>query len=150
MAARWLLTELVPQLPALVRHAGALLPPQREPRVGHELLCDERQHPGAVGVSHPQHLPHLKHTAKPRGGAGQLLSADFDRRPLRVDVLLLSRWQKHSHWLLGITFSQLILYMNEKPLILEHKKAEEEAATLLPPSFNKCLAQSVSASGSTK
>lgn len=74
VAARWLLTELVPQLPTLVRHAGALLPPQREPRVGHELLRDERQHPGAVGVSHPQHLPHLKHTAKPRGGAGQLLS----------------------------------------------------------------------------
>lgn len=55
-----LLTEFIPQLPTLVRHAGALLPPQRESRVGHELLRDERQHSGAVGVSHPQHLPHLE------------------------------------------------------------------------------------------
>lgn len=54
------LTELVPQLPTLVRHPGALLPPQREAGVGHELLRDERQHAGAVGVSHPQHLPHLE------------------------------------------------------------------------------------------
>lgn len=53
------LTQLVPELPALVGHARALLSPQREAGVGHELLRDERQHPCPIGVPHAQHLPHL-------------------------------------------------------------------------------------------
>lgn len=35
------LTQLVPELSVLVGHGGALLSPQRQPRVGHELLCDQ-------------------------------------------------------------------------------------------------------------
>lgn len=35
------LTQLVPELSVLVGHGGALLSPQRQPRVGHELFCDQ-------------------------------------------------------------------------------------------------------------
>lgn len=58
------LTQLIPELPVLVGHGGALLSPQRQPRVRHELLCDQRQHPRSVGVTHLQHLPHLEEHTK--------------------------------------------------------------------------------------
>lgn len=35
------LTQLIPELSVLVGHGGALLSPQRQPGVGHELLRDQ-------------------------------------------------------------------------------------------------------------
>lgn len=71
------LTQLVPELPALVRHARALLAPEREPRVGHELLRDQSQHPGPVRIPHPQHLADLRQGKrggeKPLSPMGSLL-----------------------------------------------------------------------------
>ena len=64
------LTQLVPQLAALVRHAGALLPPQGQARVLQELLSHEDQHARRIGVTHPQHLSHLcQDLVVRRGGA---------------------------------------------------------------------------------
>lgn len=37
----FVLTQLVPELSVLVGHGGALLSPQCQPRVGHELFCDQ-------------------------------------------------------------------------------------------------------------
>ena len=44
-------TELIPELSALVGHGRALRLPEEEPRVGEELVRDERQHSGAVRIS---------------------------------------------------------------------------------------------------
>lgn len=53
------LTEFVPELAVFICHGGALLPPQRQPRVGHKLLCDQRQHTSPIRITHFQHLSHL-------------------------------------------------------------------------------------------
>lgn len=58
------LTQLIPQLAALVRHASALLPPQGQARILQELLSHEDQHACAIGVPHSQHLPHLRQTKR--------------------------------------------------------------------------------------
>lgn len=66
------LTQLVPQLPALVCHAGALLPPQGQARVLQKLLRHEDQHARPVGVPHSQHFSNLHgdRLVRKRWGAG--------------------------------------------------------------------------------
>lgn len=64
------LTQLIPQLPALVCHASTLLPPQGQAWVLQKLLGHEDQHACPIGVSHPQHLPHLCANGVMRMGQG--------------------------------------------------------------------------------
>ena len=64
------LTELVPQLPALVRHRRALRLPQDEPRVRQKLIRHEREHASAVRVPHAKHFPNLKKCQKAVDGLG--------------------------------------------------------------------------------
>ena len=72
------LTQLVPQLAALVRHAGALLPPQGQARVLQELLSHEDQHARRIGVTHhnagaPDSIP---------GWGAEILLAELRGSPL--------------------------------------------------------------------
>lgn len=53
------LTQLIPELPALVCHACSLLPPECEAGISHKLLSYKCQHPGSIGISHPKHLSNL-------------------------------------------------------------------------------------------
>lgn len=50
-------TQLVPQLPALLRHGSAVVLPQRQSGIVQELLRDQRQHSRSVRVLGSQHLP---------------------------------------------------------------------------------------------
>lgn len=53
------LTQLIPELSALLCYACPLLPPEGEPRVSHELLRYQRQHASSIWISHLKHLSHL-------------------------------------------------------------------------------------------